>query len=145
MLVVMPTIGDNIRRLREKAGFSTQTKFAEALGVANTRVSDWENDRYGMPDTGTLLKMATVLKCSIGTLVAGVDAGYERAIRAGLRDLQEALDHIRYPTEPEDKESTDDDRIYEAESVAELVTTLMRERDAASRADGARRRSRHLR
>lgn len=75
----MATIGENIRRLRIAAGFAEQKPFAEALSVPQSRVSDWEHDRYGLPDTVTLMKIAKTLGVSIDVLLAGIDPQYDFA------------------------------------------------------------------
>ena len=73
----LPTIGENIRHLRLAAGFKKQGEFADRLKVPQSRVSDWEKDRYGLPDTATLLKIAKGLDCSIDRILDGVDPGYD--------------------------------------------------------------------
>ena len=55
-----------IRELRKAAGF-TQERFAEAMGVTQSTVSQWESGRV-LPDTAKLPKMAEVLGCSIADL-----------------------------------------------------------------------------
>lgn len=75
----MATIGENIRRLRIAAGFAEQKPFAQALSVPQGRVSDWEHDRYGLPDTATLMKIAKTLGVSIDVLLSGIDPHYDFA------------------------------------------------------------------
>lgn len=79
-LHVPPTIGGNIRRLREAAGFQTQGAFAKALDVPQPRLSDWENDRYGIPEVANLIKIAKILKVSLDQLIAGVDGDYDNIV-----------------------------------------------------------------
>ena len=55
-----------IRELRKAAGF-TQVTFAEAMGVTQSTVSQWESGRV-LPDTAKLPKMAEVLGCSVADL-----------------------------------------------------------------------------
>ena len=69
----MPSIGENIRRLRTAAGYKTQGAFASAIGVPQPRLSDWENDRYGVPEIPNLLRIAKKLKVSVNQLLAGFD------------------------------------------------------------------------
>lgn len=57
-----------IKELRKAAGF-TQVKFAEAMGVTQSTVSQWESGR-ALPDTAKLPKLAEVLGCSIADLFA---------------------------------------------------------------------------
>ncbi len=70
---VPASVGTNIRRLREAAGYQTQGAFAKALRVPQSRLSDWENDRYGIPEPAHLPKIATVLRISIDALLDGLD------------------------------------------------------------------------
>lgn len=55
-----------IRELRKAAGF-TQVTFAEAMGVTQSTVSQWESGRV-LPDTAKLPKLAEVLGCSVADL-----------------------------------------------------------------------------
>ena len=59
---------ENIRDLRTAAGL-TQVKFAEAMGVTQSTVSQWESGRV-LPDTAKLPKLAEVLGCSVADLFA---------------------------------------------------------------------------
>lgn len=73
----MSTFGENVRRLRETRGYATQRAFAKALGVEQSRLSDWENDRYGLPEMANILKIAKTLGVSVEALLVGVDAEYD--------------------------------------------------------------------
>lgn len=75
-----PTIGENIKALREAAGFAQQNEFATALGVPQSRVSDWERDRYALPDTASLIKIAKVVGRSINTILRGIDKNYDLVV-----------------------------------------------------------------
>lgn len=77
MLSSLPTIGENIRKLRVAAGYRHQGEFAKRVGVPQSRLSDWENDRYKTIDTPSLLKLAKAIGCPIGALLHGVDADYD--------------------------------------------------------------------
>ena len=77
MLSYVPTVGENIKRLRLKAGIRTQSELAKVLGVPQPQASDWENDRYKALDTRTLLKIAKGLNVSIDDLVLGIDEHYD--------------------------------------------------------------------
>jgi transcriptional regulator with XRE-family HTH domain len=83
--VVASTIGENIARIRLRRGLKTQKALAEALGVPLPRVNDLERNRYALPDTDTLVRVAKALRCSIDDLLRGVDPEYDKA--AGTRDL----------------------------------------------------------
>ena len=75
------SVGKNIKRLRTVMGLR-QKAFAELLGVPQSRVSDWENDRFAVPEVSSLIKLAKALHCSVDELLAGVDPDYDR-IREG--------------------------------------------------------------
>ena len=55
-----------IKELRKTAGL-TQVKFAEAMGVTQSTISQWESGRV-LPDTAKLPKLAKVLGCSVADL-----------------------------------------------------------------------------
>lgn len=74
---VMLSIGPNIQRLRIAAGYQTQKAFAEAVGVPQPRMSDWENGRYKGLKIENLLRIAKVLRVSVDALLVGSDAGYD--------------------------------------------------------------------
>lgn len=78
--------GQNIKRLREKAGLKG-LELADRLGVKPSVVSAWENDRRGLPETPTLFRLAKALNASIDELLRGVDAGYDliRHTSTGVR------------------------------------------------------------
>ena len=63
---------NEIKELRKKAGF-TQAKFAEAVGVTQSTVSQWESGKV-LPDTAKLPKLAEVLGCSVADLFAKAQA-----------------------------------------------------------------------
>ena len=76
------SVGKNIKRLRTVMGLRTQKALADLLGVPPSQVSDWENDRFAVPEVSGLIKLAKALHCSVDELLAGVDPGYDR-IREG--------------------------------------------------------------
>ena len=74
------SLGTNIRRLRSVAGFRKQRELADLLGVPQTQVADWEHDRYTVITVRSLIKLATVFRCSVDELLAGVDPDYDRVL-----------------------------------------------------------------
>ncbi len=76
------SLGQNIKRLRWEAGLQTQKALADLLGVPQPQVSDWENDRYAVLETLTLVKIAKGLRCSVDHLLSGVDPDYDRVREA---------------------------------------------------------------
>ena len=76
------SVGQNIRRLRWKSGLRTQRALADLLGVPQPQVSDWENDRYSVLETMTLVRIAKGLRCSVDQLLVGVDPDYDRVREA---------------------------------------------------------------
>lgn len=78
--LALPTIGENIRAARIRAGFDTGKRFAAEMRVDASRVSEWETDTY-QPSVDTLLKIASFLRISVDELLDGVE-GYAAARRA---------------------------------------------------------------
>ena len=76
------SLGENIRRLRRRSGLQTQKALADLLNVPQPQVSNWENDRYSILETMTLVKIAKGLRCSVDALLAGVDPDYDRVREA---------------------------------------------------------------
>lgn len=79
MLISVATVGSNIRRLRVAAGYKTGRAFAKALGIAESRLSDWENGRYQLPDTASLILIAKTLGVSVDAIIEGHDPAYDDA------------------------------------------------------------------
>lgn len=82
----MPSVGENVIRLRELRGWS-QGNLAERLGL--TQPSMWKIEK-GTPnwrkvELATLFKLAAALECSIEDLVVGLDTSYDE-LRAGDHD-----------------------------------------------------------
>ena len=75
----LSTIGKNIRAARKRAGIKTQAALAKRLDVAQPQLSDWENDRYDILDTRTLMKIAAAIPCTMGELVTGIDDTFTRS------------------------------------------------------------------
>lgn len=73
----MGTFGDNVRRLREAVGLKG-VELAERVGVTPPVVSAWENNRTGLPETPTVLKLAKALGVSVEELLDGIDQDYDR-------------------------------------------------------------------
>lgn len=78
------SLGQNIKQLRWEAGLQTQKALADLLGVPQPQVSDWENDRYAVLETLTLVKIAKGLRCSVDQLLAGIDPDYDRVREAAV-------------------------------------------------------------
>lgn len=77
----MPSIGGNIRAAREAAGFKKQGVFAQALGLPQPRVSDWETDRYGPLELQNLLKIAKLCGADLNFLLRGFDPEYDEVVK----------------------------------------------------------------
>ena len=71
----MATFGGNLRSIRTIRRLS-QDGLASLLDVSRSQVSNWENDRYGLPATATLIKVGKAMACSIEQLLAGTDQEY---------------------------------------------------------------------
>lgn len=70
----MPTVGENIARLREQRGLS-QVGLADLLKVRQPSVAKWEKGKN--PCAKTLVKIAKALRCSVDDFFDDVDAEYE--------------------------------------------------------------------
>lgn len=68
-VVPAPEMGDRIRRAREARDIS-QSDLAKQLGVEQSHVWKWENDRR-VPRLRTLARMAQILNVSIDHIVLG--------------------------------------------------------------------------
>jgi phage repressor protein C with HTH and peptisase S24 domain len=87
------TFGQNLQRLRERAGFKTAKALSDALGVVPSMISKLENDQQGLPETPTMLRLAKTLKCTVDELLDGVDAEYD-AVKV-MRALTDPSDEYR--------------------------------------------------
>lgn len=76
------TFGENLKRIRKAAKLKAK-EVAARVGVRPPVVSGWENDRTGLPETPTLLKLAKAIPCTIEDLLEGVDPEYDR-VRARI-------------------------------------------------------------
>lgn len=61
------TIGENIRRIRSKAGL-TQEEFGKIAGVSGMAVSQWENDR-AVPRMGAVERIANALRIPKASII----------------------------------------------------------------------------
>ncbi len=61
------TPGGRIRAARLRAKM-TQQQLADAMGCGQSRIADWENDRYMEPIMASLRKLAKALGCSVSEL-----------------------------------------------------------------------------
>jgi transcriptional regulator with XRE-family HTH domain len=77
-------MGENLRRLREAAGFATGADFARSLGVTVQQLNDWENRREFV-DTKTLIRLAKGARCLVEDIVAGVDVNFDAMARDLIR------------------------------------------------------------
>lgn len=63
----MMSIGENIRNLRKKSGF-TQKQLAEKVGVNEVTIRSYEAEKYN-PKMNTLTKLCAALDCKITDLI----------------------------------------------------------------------------
>jgi transcriptional regulator with XRE-family HTH domain len=61
------TLGEKIREVRRKCGFS-QVQLAEKMSVSRSAIAKWETDK-GLPDVGTLKILARLLNVSVDYLL----------------------------------------------------------------------------
>lgn len=64
---VTKKLGKKIQRLRKKVGYTSQEKFAEALGLSRTHVGHIEQGRKN-PSMEVLIKIAKKLKVEVSDL-----------------------------------------------------------------------------
>lgn len=76
------TFGENLQRLRKRAGFSTAKRLADALEMTQPQLSKIEKDLQGLPTGTTLLALAKAIRFSIDELLEGVDADYDAVLDA---------------------------------------------------------------
>lgn len=67
----LATLGSNIREQRQKKGFRTARAFAQKLGIPESRLSDWENDRYDDIKLSNIMRIARHLDIGVEQLLAG--------------------------------------------------------------------------
>jgi transcriptional regulator with XRE-family HTH domain len=101
------TFGENVRALRQRAGFKTSKSLADALGVFPSVVSRWENDLTGPPEAPTLFKLSNMLGCSVEELIKGINPEYDAKLEtrhAGTEEfLQRALDRVLQEPDPTER------------------------------------------
>lgn len=92
------SFGEELRKLRETAGYESQAKLAEASGVDNSTIARLERNET-KPTPATLQKLAPFLKVPYMQLmeIAGhVPLEYiqrmGRVVRKGFRSIEEAID-----------------------------------------------------
>lgn len=66
----MKTLGENIRELRKRKGFS-QLQLGDALGCSDKTISSWETNRTE-PDKKMYLEMCRVLNCRLEDFFEGI-------------------------------------------------------------------------
>ena len=88
---VQSTVGQNLKRIREGRDID-QKDIATEMGVPQSQLSNWENDRYQSIDTRTLIRLAKAYDCTVEELLAGVDTDYDR-----LRLEHQQADEVSQP------------------------------------------------
>lgn len=73
-IIKMETIGNNIRKSREKLGMS-QKNLAELLNVTSPSLSNWERGKR-LPDIENLIQLCKILKVS-SDWILGIDVSKE--------------------------------------------------------------------
>jgi transcriptional regulator with XRE-family HTH domain len=72
----MPTIGEQIKRLRKAAGL-TQQQLASDAGLSMSAIIHMEAGRVPRPRLDTLRKLAKVLSCTLDELAGDENGGEE--------------------------------------------------------------------
>ena len=84
------TVGQNIRRLRERAGMS-QSELARRIGKTRSMISQYECDMYA-PRMGTVEKLAAALNCKKSEIIDDSPANALSPDETELLDLYRSLD-----------------------------------------------------
>lgn len=82
----MSSFGENVKRLRLAIGLKGVDLAARA-GVTPPVVSAWENDRGGLPESPTLLKLAKILRVTVHDLLEGIDEEYDRVAATRIAEV----------------------------------------------------------
>lgn len=123
--------GDNLKRLRDRAGL-TQEAVAEKMKLKRpTPISLWEGPRKGtVPKVSTIKRLAKAVACEPWELLDGVDTEYDKLRR---RDLPDHNSKGSSPAaKPQQRILIDD--AAEAASSRRLVAELTVKYDALLRA-----------
>lgn len=89
------TLGERLRSLREKAGF-TQKELANRLKVPNQNISNYERD-FRQPDYETLQRLADFYDVSIDYLLGRSD----KATYKGILISEEDIEMLKFFKDPE--------------------------------------------
>jgi transcriptional regulator with XRE-family HTH domain len=89
-VVVTPTLGENVKSLREQRKISQQA-LAELIGTSPSTVNNWEKGRKTDLPVTTLLAIAKALDVTVDAVLDGVDQEYA-AQRQRLPSRQRLLE-----------------------------------------------------
>lgn len=87
------SIGNNLKRLREKNGFS-QELIAEKIGVSRQAVSKWENDTSN-PSTENLIKISKLFEVDVDVLTNGDVTSEKSETNKSIRYFKSYEDKMR--------------------------------------------------
>jgi transcriptional regulator with XRE-family HTH domain len=148
------TVGQNLAALREKRNLS-QVELADRLKMRQPSVWKLENSK-GLPESGTLLKLAKALPCTVGQLLEGVDTEYDKLARDLSRhpgtENGSTADGSHSPgvsdahtaTRVLEKVTSDYQRFaHEVSQIAESLTKLVDDQPERIKARHARKRTPH--
>lgn len=102
-------IADQIRQLRVKRGFSTQTAFAKKAQMQQSAVSRIEQSEYSGWTFRTLLKVAVALDARLRVSFEPIEHLLSKADRSESAAELEGLTSVSLPDESVDLSETEDD------------------------------------
>ena len=85
-----------LKELREAAGYKSQQSFADAFGVAQSTIGNWEAGKRE-PNYETTIRLAQFFKVPVGYLLGIEESGAEDVILTALMDnnMTEAVDLLK--------------------------------------------------
>lgn len=108
-----PMVRSRIAILRKEQQI-TQKELAKKLGVTETTIANWENDRKGLHSLDKLIRLCGVLQCNLEDLVTVLEPGNPKSMenpRKNIAELKKLIRSTQLPvphsTHPKSSNSTD--------------------------------------
>ena len=116
----MATFGSNVVEIRQRLGISA-VELAGRLGVGAGQLSNWEHDRFGVPNGTTLMKFAVALRCPIEALIWNVDENYTDLRTRARADDWAKIGRVRSELVPYVRARVDDGTMTPDEALRMVV------------------------
>jgi transcriptional regulator with XRE-family HTH domain len=91
---LMSRFGQNLRALRQRAGFSQQRLAAKLGYIGQSPISQWETGKIELPEPETVRRIAQELDCSAADLLRGVVTPWD-ALRGSMDIPAASRDDVR--------------------------------------------------